>query len=613
MIPILFKSDATDFTTNGIGRLTDAIRCTVTEERNGQYELEMQYPMDGQYYSEIRTSSIIAAVPYDGAKIQAFQVYKISRALGGRVTINAQHISYRLNWIPVMPFSASSLADTLEKIKVNSAENNPFTFEADFTSTVSCGFTIPTGCKSVLGGVDGSVLDTYGGEYEWDNFTVKLHRNRGSEKPITLLYGKNITDLTQEEVISNTYTGVCPYWSATDNNITVTLPEKVISVEEARNFPFHRTKVVDFSGQFDAQPTIEQLREATTEYIEANNIGVPDVSINVSFINLAGTDGYEDAAPLETVQLGDTISVYFEKLGVQTRAKVIGYEYNVLTEKYENVSIGTSRSTLASTIVEQGKAAEEMARNAVNTANKATEWLTNGKGYVMAVKNKDGSWKELLFLDQPTTAAATKVLRINENGIGFAGGPAGTFDSWVYHQAWTLDGEFTTGGNNNSLGSIHVMDNDGREIAKLDNEGLSCIKYDESGAKKYTVNLSALDGITLEKAIDNSNLTEIGPNRIYMESHGKHYNDAAHFDTDGVLLSDINNESYYTFLSNGSLQISDEDNHTSISADGVYVNDVKLETSTNGWSGYFTTHDYPTGKLQLTFENGVLIDVYDGS
>lgn len=611
MIPILFKSDATDFTTNGIGRLTDAISCTVTEERNGQYELEMQYPMDGQYYSEIRTSSIIAAIPYDGAKIQAFQVYKISRALGGRVTINAQHISYRLNWIPVMPFSASSLADTLEKIKANSAENNPFTFDADFTSTVSCGFTIPTGCKSVLGGVDGSVLDTYGGEYEWDNFAVKLHRNRGSEKPITLLYGKNITDLTQEEVISNTYTGVCPYWSATDNNITVTLPEKVISVKAAENFPFNRTKVVDFSGQFDAQPTIEQLREATTEYIEANNIGVPDVSIDVSFINLAGTDGYEDAAPLETVQLGDTISVYFEKLGVQTRAKVIGYEYNVLTEKYENVSIGTSRSTLASTIVEQGKAAEEMARNAVNTANKATEWLTNGKGYVMAVKNKDGSWKELLFLDQPTTAAATKVLRINENGIGFAGGPAGTFDSWVYHQAWTLDGEFTTGGNNNSLGSIHVLDSAGHEIVGIDNTGIVCTTY-EGDTEKYKVSMNSDAGVIVESAADGQ-YSQLAQDGLIVVTEDSEFNETATLGSGSLILYDKNDPNVQSFITTKFVEVSDSSNTTQVQPDGIYTNGVKLETSTNGWSGYFTTHDYPTGKLQLTFENGVLIDVDDGS
>lgn len=611
MIPILFKSDATDFTTNGIGRLTDAISCKVTEERNGQYELEMQYPMDGQYYSEIRTSSIIAVIPYDGAKIQAFQVYKISRALGGRVTINAQHISYRLNWIPVMPFSASSLADTLAKIKVNSAEANPFTFEADFTSTVSCGFTIPTGCKSVLGGVDGSVLDTYGGEYEWDNFAVKLHRNRGSEKPITLLYGKNITDLTQEEVISNTYTGVCPYWSATDNNITVTLPEKVISVKAAENFPFNRTKVVDFSGQFDAQPTIEQLREATTEYIEANNIGVPDVSIEVSFINLAGTDGYEDAAPLETVQLGDTISVYFEKLGVQTRAKVIGYEYNVLTEKYENVSIGTSRSTLASTIVEQGKAAEEMARNAVNTANKATEWLTNGKGYVMAVKNKDGSWKELLFLDQPTTAAATKVLRINENGIGFAGGPAGTFDSWVYHQAWTLEGEFTTGGNNNSLGSIHVLDSAGHEIVGIDNTGIVCTTY-EGDTEKYKVSMNNDAGVIVESAADGQ-YSQLAQDGLIVVTEDSEFNETATLGSGSLILYDKNDPNVQSFITTKFVEVSDSSNTTQVQPDGIYTNGVKLETSTNGWSGYFTTHDYPTGKLQLTFENGVLIDVDDGS
>ena len=603
MIPILFKSDATDFTTNGIGRLTDAISCIVTEERNGQYELELEYPMDGQYYGEIKTSSIIAAIPYDGAKIQAFQVYKISRAIGGKVKINAQHISYRLNWIPVMPFSASSLANTLVQIKKNSAENNPFTFEADFASTASCGFTAPAECKTVLGGVDGSVLDTYGGEYEWDNFTVKLHRNRGSEKPITLLYGKNITDLTQEEEISNTYTGVCPYWKASDSDITVTLPEKVIRVEVAKNFPFNRTKVIDFSSEFDEQPTIEQLRTATNQYISENNIGVPDVSIDVSFI-----EGYEESTQLETVQLGDTISVYFEKLGVQTRAKVIGYKYNVLTEKYENVSIGTSRSTLASTIVEQGKAAEEMARNAINTANSATAWLTNGKGYVVAVKNEDGSWKELLFLDKPTTAAATKVLRINENGIGFASGKAGTFDSWVYHQAWTLDGSFTTGGNANSIGSIHVLDNNGQEIVKLDNDGLLCKTF-QGGTEKYKVWLNGSAGVIVEEKTSWSQLATDG---LIVQLDDGETNDETNIGAGSALFM-THSSSESSNLDYQALEVTDGSDTTRVQADGVYVNGEKLETQTNGWSGYFTTHDYPTGKLQLTFENGVLIDVDDGS
>lgn len=212
MIPVLFDSKATDFSTNGLGRLTDAISCTVTEERNGSFELEMTYPIQGIHYLDISYSMIIVAKPSRKNTYQAFRIYEMSKPLDGQVTIKARHISYQLSYIPTVPFSADTAIGALNGLKNYATENCPFTFESDVTTAGSFIFQVPYSIRSLLGGQDGSVLDTFGGEYEWDNWRVILHSSRGSNNGVVLRYGKNITDLTQEESIENTVTGIFPYW-----------------------------------------------------------------------------------------------------------------------------------------------------------------------------------------------------------------------------------------------------------------------------------------------------------------------------------------------------------------------------------------------------------------
>ena len=250
MIPLLFEANATTFDSNGIGALADAVSCIVTEERNGMFELEMQYPVVGLHYAEIALSCIILAIPGDGRTWQPFRIYKITKPLNSIVTVYAQHISYQLSHIPCMPFSANSAGLAMSGFKTNAAESCPFEFWTDVTTDGNYAHTVPVSIRSRLGGVEGSILDTYGGEYEWDGYTVKLHAARGADNGVTLRYGKNITDLTQEESIASTITGVCPYWTGTDG-ITVTLPEKVLSAESAANFPYPRTVPLDLSGEFE--------------------------------------------------------------------------------------------------------------------------------------------------------------------------------------------------------------------------------------------------------------------------------------------------------------------------------------------------------------------------
>ena len=453
MKPILFSENSTTFTSNGIGRLSDAISCFVTEERNGLYELEIEYPLTGKHFSDIGVNSIIVVKPCDGGSLQPFRVYMISKPINGRVTINARHICYQLSNIPAMPFSVSAsaqaCAQTLAALKANAAETCPFTFWTDVTTAAAYSQLLPASINSRLRGVEGSVLDQFGGEYEFDNYTVKLHRQRGRiNTGITLRYGKNITDITQEENIAGTITGICPYWSDTDGNEVVTLPEKVVYSQYAANYPFHLTEVHDFTQLFEEKPTVSSLRSAAETYVSQENLGVPKVSIEVSFVALWQTEEYKDIAPLERVQLCDEITVDFVKLGISRTAKVVRTEYDVLTERYRSIQIGEIRSSLTQALTDRDAATveaidfgnqkvyREANATAADAINNATQWLTGSNGYVVAVKDTNGTWKELLFMDTNNTQTATNVLRINTNGIGFSThGITGP-----YTNAWTIDG-----------------------------------------------------------------------------------------------------------------------------------------------------------------------------
>ena len=471
MKPILFPSNATSFTTNGLGRL-DCTECIVTEERNGMYELELTIAESADHASDIAMSSIIVAIPSVGASPQPFRVYKIEKPIKGIYKVYAQHISYQLSYIPVMPFNvpagASACNSALQGLKTNSAETNPYTFSTDVTTVVGFALTEPISLRSALGGVQGSILDKFGGEYEWDGYTVKLWEHRGVTTPaVTLRYGKNITDLEQEEYISNTITGICPFWSDSEGSNLVTLPEKVIESAYADNYPFKRTVTLDMSQDFQEKPEVEQLRTAANVYLGRSGIGIPTVSIKVSFINLADTDEYADIAPLQTVKLCDMINVQFEKLGISSTAKIVKTTYDVLKERYVSVEVGSLRSSLATTIQNTNDAISTMAQSLSQRFEQfgegideeiqnATAWLTNNHGYVHAVKNQDGTWKELIFADTNDPSTWTNLLRINENGLGFSSDGGRN-----YKQAWTLDGKLVIGGTN--VPSLTVYTNDAQQ------------------------------------------------------------------------------------------------------------------------------------------------------
>ena len=514
MKPILFDKTATTFTTNGLGRL-NFISCTVTEERNGQYILEGTIAEDELHASSLEMGSIIVAKPNQTSALQAFRVHKLVKPINGIYEIAAQHISYQLSFIPTMPFSVTAAStacnSTLQALKSNAAESCPFTFWTNVTTVSSYKQTAPASIRSRLGGVEGSVLDQFGGEYEWDNYTVKLHSARGVQTPsVTLRYGKNITDLNQEEEINNVITGVCPYWMDSEGGNVVTLPEKTVDSATASSYPFKRTIPLDLSSDWEEAPTQAQLRARAQAYVNSSGIGIPKVNIKVSFVNLADTEEYKDIAALQAVSLCDYVAVQFEKLGISTQAKVVKTVYNVLLDRYDSIEVGSLRSSLAGTISDQSAeiaavadTTREMFKSFDATVqddiDNATAWLTSSNGYVMARKDAYGNWKELFFMDTADASTAHNVLRINENGIGFS--RAGV--SGPYTQAWTLDGKLVIGGTN--VPSFTVYDSSNNIIFQTSRSGTVWNSTNSSMSANGTIN--ATSAVLASCTITNGSLT----------------------------------------------------------------------------------------------------------
>ena len=462
MKPILFESTATTFNTNGQGRL-DPISCTVTEERNGQYELEMVISSSDPHYSDVREGRILLSKHDDTIDKQPFEIYQISRPLNGQVTVNAHHITYRTEKLTVMPFTASSIGTAMLGIQTNTVGTCPFTFWTAKTTAATYKVSVPSNMRKLLGGSEGSLLDVFGGgEYEWDNFTIKLHQHRGTDTGVVLRYGKDITDLKKTTDTSNVWTGVVPFWSGEDadnpgTTEVVTLTEQVIYASTAANFDYAMIVPLDLSSEFQSKPTEAQLRTRAQTYVTNNEYDAIPASIDVSFVNLAQTDEYQSVAVLQRLKLCDTLTILHTRLGISNQAKIVKVVYNVLEERYTSMTVGEIRTNLSTALTGGLQASLDDMRKTVATKiglanamssledemetaiNEATDKLTGGSGgYVVLNRNANEQPTEILIMNTADVNTATQVLRMNLNGIGFsANGINGPYTS-----AWTLDGKF---------------------------------------------------------------------------------------------------------------------------------------------------------------------------
>lgn len=350
MIPVLYKANTTNFTTFGIGVLKDCTSCEVTEERNGAYECQFKYPITGVMYQELATERIVKAKPNDTATDQAFRIYRITTPINGEVTVYAQHISYDLGSIAALQWSDSNIAAQLamERVFQNTATPHNFTCQTDYSAAKAFSVAKPQSVRACLGGVAGSFLDLWGGEFEWDNFKVIHHQGRGQHTGVVIEYGKNLTDMEHDSENTDIYTDLLPYAIVTAEDGTemaITLSEVLLPIADT-TLVQRKTFIRDFTEYFDDEnpPTEDGLRAYANNYLENNPLGKAVPTLTVAFEPLWKQSDY--AAVLERVSLCDTVTIRHSLLGITAKAKVITTVYDSLAEKYVSITLGSAKANL---------------------------------------------------------------------------------------------------------------------------------------------------------------------------------------------------------------------------------------------------------------------------
>lgn len=458
MIPVLFDKKATSFNTNGIGQLSEALTCTVHEIRNGLYELTLTYPCSGKLFKQIAEDCIIYAKPNEKSNPQPFRIYSVSAPMDGIVTYNAEHKSYELSGNPLKPteISLSTAEAALDSILKNAVLTHHYKAHSDIVTMKTASYKCMS-ARAALGGTEGSVIDTWGGEIEFDNNDIYLNKNRGTDTGYIVKYGINIIDLNQEINIAETYTGIYPYakyYPETEpvedrEEVIVTLPEHILLSKYADNYGKQNILILDMTDQFteDEQVTESALRTKATDYVKNSGFDVPKISMTITPAALWQTPEYKQFKKLTAIGLCDTVTVSFEKLGIETTAKVVEYYFNVLSEKYESLVLGDASSnfadTINQTIADINKNKQEIHNQAVNSRRNlenaiknATEKITGQSGgYV--VLNPPENPQEILIMDTPDISTAVNIWRWNSGGLGHSSnGYDGPYDTAI-----TMDGQ----------------------------------------------------------------------------------------------------------------------------------------------------------------------------
>lgn len=440
MIPRLYPAGTTVFSNEGLGALSDCIRAVTTTAINGVPELTITYPVTGVHANEIDERCIIVADRDQHQGAQPYIVQTVDKSMIGRMEIHAVHLAMDLlEGVAVEAYTATSLTDALTKISTYKTDNLDVTVTSDFASNKAFTHSVPSSVKSLMGGMDGSVIDTYGGEWDLVNLTATLKSRIGADNGVVIRYGKNLQSLKMETDWSAVYTGIYPFWVNFDNGTVRQMTPPVYSLG---TFPFTRTLMLDASGEFMDSPTDADLLAFATDYEAAHSLTSPKISWDVVMQDLRNSPEYKDLALLEQVAIGDTVGIYFPEFGITASARIVSEEYDVLRGKYNRLTVGSVRSSLAKAIAGQAqetKTAITHVQTAMAEAiQRATDAITgNVGGYIVTVLNASDEPQELLVMDTNDVTTAQKVWRWNLSGLGYSS----TGYLGPYTTAITQDGE----------------------------------------------------------------------------------------------------------------------------------------------------------------------------
>lgn len=410
MVPVLYKTitEGTVPTHYGIGALADCLSCEVTEQRNGSYELAMVYTAKGIHAEDIEVNSFIKAKPNFMDNPQLFRIYKVGKVMNGRFTVSARHISYDLSGKIITGGSASSCVAACALLS-SSAGN--FIISTDKELAGAFNVSQPSSVRSWFGGKQGSILDVFSpGEWKYDNYTARFMAHRGDNRGVTIRYGKNLTELSQELDMSNLVTGIYPFYIDPNGNQTV--GDRVatdLTLDVVRDI------AIDFSSDVDPEsstPIADQLDALANKYIQNNNLTTISNSITLNFVQMKDIT--------ERVDLCDTVNIYFEALGITASAKCVATTWDVLEDRYTKTTFGDARTNIADTIAANSM---DLAKTPTRAEmNAATQLITGNLGgyVVLDDSDNDGKPDQILIMNTDDKDTATEVWRWNKSGLGYS-------------------------------------------------------------------------------------------------------------------------------------------------------------------------------------------------
>lgn len=434
--PILYQAGETNFNHLGLGILKDTISAVVSEDLNGKFELDLVYAYNNRLSKSLVSGNVIKVDAGNILKEQLFTIGQVSKTLDGKISVHAEHVSYIMQDLTLKPKTVVYQQDAQNALKqlLNAIKetDHGFTVVSDISTISSSTWSVPDfkTPRDVLAGVDGSILDNWGGEYRFDNRRILLLKQRGSYANTVIAYGRNLLDFEQETSILETYTSIYPVVVKTekDAEVTHTLPELAVDSQYLDKYANRKTLLVDFSDKFDDKNPYsdDKLRVLANAYIKANKVGIPKVTMTIKTLDLAKmvTDDYK-AGRVERLDLADTVKVYFDRLGITTEAKVVGVKWNVLKESYDEYVLGERKATFGTVIrgsIAEVKAVADSAKKDAITAlvsadGKNTNYYGNSsdgeppnpkKGNIWFVKDGDKtsiktwngtSWVDLVSSD----------------------------------------------------------------------------------------------------------------------------------------------------------------------------------------------------------------------
>lgn len=417
MIPILYQTitEGTVPTHKGRGHLSSCISAQVKEERNGSYELSIVYPAEGIHAEDIQPNRFIMAKPNFTDAPQIFRIYKVGKRVNGRFEVLAQHISYDLSGKIITTGTASSCAEACVLLD---AKAGSFTIDTDKTASAPFAIAAPSSVRSWFGGKEGSLLDVYGGEWKYDNYTASLKNARGQDRGVQIRYGKNLTDLSQVLDMSNLCTGIIPFYIDQNGNKTIGT-----KVSTGLSLDVDRDVAIDFSSDVDPESSTSiatQLANLANRYKNTHNLLTVMNNITLDFVQMKDLT--------ERVDLCDTVYIFFEPLGITASAKCIATTWDVLEERYIKTTFGDAKTNIADTIASNSTKLENTASRAY--VNESSQLITGNLGGYVILHDADGDGKpdEILIMNTDDPSTATQVWRFNKGGLGYGTSYQGPFN-----------------------------------------------------------------------------------------------------------------------------------------------------------------------------------------